>query len=442
MVAVKVITSTTGFRDLFYRDRDFIGTSGIVYKYRDQFLSGSIRSFSNSRTTHERAKSTYRALIRAHKNATTLLDGDKYVVEFAPCAWDASWHAYDGVQRRYRDQYDRGRGWPRSILLPPTPVTSDNPDAALQAKYRLYKVLRDKRQAWEGMVFLGELRELIHMVRNPAQSLRRGLGDWVRDAAKHRPHKRSVSHVNRALAGSWLEWTYGMAPTISDLNNAKEALNRHLDRYEELYQKFYSQSDPIRSAPTNWVAHNYQLYPWMFSQRHRTYLQSRTIYYGQVYTAAASSRGFTRQQLGFELRNFVPTVWELIPYSFVADYFTNIGDVLTAASTHTGDVAWISQTNVNEGVAEHVPTGISLYSNVNAQQGTVSKLRVVTSLTGRLVIKRRRVFRTALLQVPGVNPIKDFRLELPGAGSTKWVNLLALFSASRSTERLLRGSRS
>lgn len=439
----KIVTSTTTHRNLFQRDRDFIGTFAVVYEYKDQFNVGPATqyTFANQRTTYQPSDWNYRDRIRRHLNATTTLIGDKYVLEKSDCSWQANWDAWDGSRGKHRAQYDKGRGWPRYASAPLTPEASFNPDAALQAKMRLYKTLKDKRQAWEGMVFLGELRELIHMVRNPAQSLRRGLDDWINSAKKHRP-KSSTTAINRALAGSWLEWVYGIAPTISDLSNAQEALNRHLDRYEELYQKFYVASDEIKSLPTNWVVDSYTMYPWTFTSRYRKYVASIVAYYGQVYTSAATARGFTRQQLGFELRNFVPTVWELIPYSFVADYFTNIGDLISASSTHTGDVAWVSQTVINDGVVEHVPVSIALSGQLNSSPSSVKNLRVFVSLNGKLTVRRRKVTRSALAGVPVVSPFKDFRFEIPGVGSTKWINLLALFQSSRTAERLLRGGRS
>lgn len=439
---VKIVTSSSRHSNLVYRDRDFVGTSNIKYFYKDQYNlgPGTIYTMSNYRETHQPHDWNYRQRIRTHSNATTFLTGEKYVLEPSNSYWGAFWNANDGTIGKRRDQYDQGRGsMPSMATLPPAPVSSLDPNAALEAKMKLYKQLKDKRQAWEGMVFLGELRELLHMVRNPAQSLRRGLDEWVSDAKKHRSRSSSAA-INRALAGSWLEWVYGVAPTIGDLENAKEALNRHLERYEELYQKFSAWSEPNKSLFQDWTSYSRSYYPWTFSMAYRTFYQTYVGYYGQVYTASAYSRGFTRQQLGFELRNFVPTVWELIPYSFVADYFTNIGDLLAAASTYTGDVAWVSQTVINESYVEHVYKSLTL-GQLNASPSTVKNLRVIVQASDPLIIRRRKVTRGALAGIPNVNPFKDFRFEVPGYGSKKWINILALFSASRSTERLLRSGR-
>jgi hypothetical protein len=46
------------------------------------------------------------------------------------------------------------------------------------------------------------------------------------------------------------------------------------------------------------------------------------------------------QELQLDLPHFLPTVWDLIPYSFVVDYFTNIGDYLSGLSLRFSDVSW------------------------------------------------------------------------------------------------------
>lgn len=436
----KIVTSSTHVGNQISRDRDFTGTFGTNYAYKDilNWMTPYDTWLSNTRTTYQPSNWDYRHRIANHQNATTALIGEKYVVEGYGGSWEAYWTATrNGVQNV--PQYDKGRGMvPGFKTLPLTPAYTADPDAELEAKMKLFKTLKDKRQAWDGLVFLGELRELLHMVRHPAKNLRDGLDDYTRSAKKLN-RRTSTANLNRALAGTWLEWIYGMAPTISDLENAKEACNRHLERYEELYQKFATQSNGIKTEPTNWVKYENGYYPWSFEMYYRRYKTSKVIYYGQVYTAAANAVGFTRQQLGLELRNFVPTVWEVIPYSFVADYFTNIGNLLEGYSTYTGDVAWISKCIINDGVCEHVCRRAYIKDGLSTVASSVKNLRVIVNVTSPLTIRRRKVDRS-VSSVPTLNPLKDFRLTIPGVGSTKWINLTALFAASRKTERLLTSS--
>lgn len=50
--------------------------------------------------------------------------------------------------------------------------------------------------------------------------------------------------------------------------------------------------------------------------------------------------------LGFSFENFIPAVWEVLPWSWLADYFLNIGDIIQAGVTNTSAVTWINRTEV------------------------------------------------------------------------------------------------
>lgn len=47
---------------------------------------------------------------------------------------------------------------------------------------------------------------------------------------------------------------------------------------------------------------------------------------------------------GFDYPNFVPTAWELCPWSFFVDYFTNIQEIIGAATQVNAGLAWASKT--------------------------------------------------------------------------------------------------
>lgn len=51
-----------------------------------------------------------------------------------------------------------------------------------------------------------------------------------------------------------------------------------------------------------------------------------------------------RADFGIMPSQFLPTVWELIPYSWLVDYFTNMGDIVAAACRNYGDLSWYSGT--------------------------------------------------------------------------------------------------
>jgi hypothetical protein len=43
--------------------------------------------------------------------------------------------------------------------------------------------------------------------------------------------------------------------------------------------------------------------------------------------------------------DWLPTAWDLLPWSWVADYFTNIGDIIQALSFPTSNLVWACETD-------------------------------------------------------------------------------------------------
>jgi hypothetical protein len=133
---------------------------------------------------------------------------------------------------------------------------------------------------------------------------------------------------------------------------------------------------------------------------------------------------------GFQFRDFVPTVWELIPYSFVSDYFVNIGDILEAACTDTSIVRrvtlieiveWTRSTSVSPNYDLSLKEMKTRYGNVKgvSQEGRPGKFELVT----------RIVRRTPLSGVPFPTP----RFDPPELFSKHSLNLAALLAGARLT---------
>ena len=126
--------------------------------------------------------------------------------------------------------------------------------------------------------------------------------------------------------------------------------------------------------------------------------------------------------------DIIPTAWELIPYSFLVDYFTNIGDVLNSWSVRKGDIAWCNQTVRNRGIR----TLSELRLNKAYTQSAVTAFLQWQSAyisTSPFRSVREQITRGA--SIPGY---PDFRIEIPGL-STKWINMSALVASRNRTRR-------
>jgi hypothetical protein len=51
---------------------------------------------------------------------------------------------------------------------------------------------------------------------------------------------------------------------------------------------------------------------------------------------------------GFNWEDVAPQVWEVIPWSFLVDYFINVGDVIEASCNTLNGPLWVEEVNILE----------------------------------------------------------------------------------------------
>jgi len=139
-----------------------------------------------------------------------------------------------------------------------------------------------------------------------------------------------------------------------------------------------------------------------------------TARYKGAVTATVSPPTFA-EQAGFSLSNFLPTVWNLIPYSFLVDCFTNIGQVIDGASLGTVYLSW----------------GCKTIRRVRSRDIARSNATCVNGLNPRAYISASGghsewvVFQRSAVSAVTVG-LSDLSFRVPGIGSTKWLNIAAL----------------
>lgn len=441
-----VKNSTIGYAlyDRYKRKCNYYTVWGVYQDNFDGYLGAPIQRRSKygviSKTTP--ANWPWKELIRNHRNATTVLDGTYAAIEedgsgyYSRCDWSAR-DPRKGGGTVMVPMYDEIRDGLFYSQSEPTFPSSINISQSLssQAKMKLYQQIREKSTAFEGGVFLGELAETIRMLRRPLSGIREGMGDYLR-TVKKRAHRTPTASLNRMVAGTWLEYVFGWTPLLSDLDSASEALESIHNRYEDVYQRFHVQVDGDNVLTYGPVKGSLAMGLSRVDRSVWKRQQSSIKYYGQVYVAAASSQSIMRQHWGLTLNDFIPTVWELIPYSFLVDYFSNTGKIISALNTYTGGVSWISMGTKSTERVYHAITGVPVW-NISSWASPIKIHSQVFVPPNRLVLAANRVNRQPTT-VPVVNPFTDFRLKVPGVGSMQWLNITALLSSSRKTEKLLR----
>ena len=161
----------------------------------------------------------------------------------------------------------------------------------------------------EAGVMLAELKETLDMLRHPFDAFTKSLA------------KKTKSGKALLAPSLWLQYRYGWRPLLSDI----EAIMK------EFASEATTLSDRILSARANRTASfdNVTLsgaayggyLSFEVEKRTRTAIKSGSIIYYRV----KQDRSFM-EKMGMSLSDLPSIAWELVPYSFVVDWFLGIGD--------------------------------------------------------------------------------------------------------------------
>lgn len=199
-----------------------------------------------------------------------------------------------------------------------------------QAKSILVGRANSMIHSLQGGTVLGELAETIHSIRRPAQGLRQLFSDYGNDLRKGRRF-RNRKDKRKYLRNLWLEYALSMRPLIMDTKGAGEALARIVNGSNPV--------TPLRSFGrdklTLTMSTGNELSNGPLRAAYGIKIEDRWFSVGWAALREQCGAG-TLDILGLSFDQFLPTVWELIPYSFVIDYFSNVGLTVAAGAFDTG----------------------------------------------------------------------------------------------------------
>lgn len=419
-----------------------IGTDEIALRYTstpDIGSGGRVVRYSVSRNlvssvTYGDNLPDWRQRIRRRQSATTPLSGVVYRRRSAQFGASSELEKVTAGFKSYLFNRLDGPG----VALVPNPdsnlvgVTTDK--AVNLAKMAFVKKAVDAQRAFQSGVFLGELREAIHLIRRPASALRQETGrfinSWSARARKIRAskglknlpatHPKVVGSLRKAAAGSWLEFSFGVQPLVNDVRDAAEAAKR--TRWS------YNPSKVVRGvgkyqAGRSLIKVGGDTDCFRISGVVEVSTEVEAYFIGCVSTYDEYSPSPTLGQLGVSWRQVLPTVWELIPYSFLIDYFTNVGDLVEAIAFNRASVRWIEQGTVKRrknSLCE--PLGVSVGS-----YNSTYKLKSWHASLGSqgTWVDVREFGRSNFLG----SLVPSLAFEIPGNKSRKWLNIGALVFA-------------
>lgn len=391
------------------------------YAYENKFQNGTssnaFQSTSVLQSYREGYKNPkYKQQIARHESATTELLGVKHDFSLNPC------HLVYSIPRPLNPLIQGELHGMPSGNWGPVPTKADLTliDSSRAENIALSLFHQKINQAFtklQGGVIAGEAKETIGMLKNRGRRLAKGVHEYLGDVMKRLPSAKRGRFRVKDLADLWLEYHFGWKPLINDVDDAIVAFNDRTGTYTSRVTAVSEQ--PVSSSN---LSHKISA-DFAEIQFRRVIADKCIVIYTGLCEAADSTLGRKLQRYGFAPEHWIPTFYELIPFSFLADYFSNLNGIVYSISNFTVNVRWSQRTIVKQRMSVQFPTRAKVSSLSGTPGQIISSAMKPSSRRSRLV--HRLPYDD--LEIPGIE------FQIPSAGQV--ANVIALILAGEEATR-------
>jgi len=306
------------------------------------------------------------------------------------------------------------QGWLVRSAGPLSPVYTMNNAASADAAGKFYSKARNELHAIQGGELIGEMGKTAQSVIKITSAMVNGLTQWkrnIRRATNAGPRRWAAG-----ISDAYLEWKFGWDPLAKDVN---ALLGGFKHDYFESTEINATSTVPTQSGL---ISYTESLSIASYDVSIRSRLDCSVRYRGELSLERTGAGGFV-ERLGLSPNNFVPTIYNLLPWTYMIDYFTNIGNIVNAVGFPVSRIRWCVRTIRNVHVTE-ILAGLNL--KVPAESTTkVTKIAVPqsTTWTTRAVTRQPNAappFPTSVtLKVPST---------FTELGRRQWLNVAAVIA--------------
>jgi hypothetical protein len=296
-----------------------------------------------SRTPGANAPS-YKEKIKRHESATSNFDATKfsYVSKsyFGKGRYVNPTEPPPNVNSFVGTVWGNGDGIGLTSNIPTTPPPFSG-TAYVSAYNQAVQGLYDAIRSIESPVGLGEDIGEYHQTVNLFKRGLSGLQDLIQytstnhvNILKKGAQWNNAKRVAKSLGALVTEYRFGIAPLAKELGEGAAAIvsDRYLDAFVHFYAKGSASSAVEQGSGT------YGSFP-SLRVRGITHTTAKVRYKGEYRIRGDGGSSYHRS-LGLTWREFVPTVYNLLPYSFLLDYVLNLHTFVEALAVPWANVAW------------------------------------------------------------------------------------------------------
>lgn len=373
-------------------------------------IPGATRMFQWSDTLSGYRLPGWRRIIASGGDATTPLTATETTLTYHPAT-------FSRILKRTADgalQTGQASGWASFTSGPPSgnPSTLDASKASRDASSKFYTRARQAQTQLYSGVVLGELRETLTMIRGRGRAMAEIL-ESISTAIRRL--KGTPRHKLKRIADLYLEMQFGWKPLASDIAGA---LTAYRDPRASIRRVSASASD---ESQTGYSRTSQGVTPLIWYNDLTTFSVVNVRIRGGV-KVETSGHGRTLQAYGLLPSDFVVTAYELLPWSFLVDYFTDLGSVLAAISFPKAGLAYCSTSYHRELRSLGVTTGFT------------KPIPGFTEVSATFIPQVVEWRKKSISRVVGAPALPTPTVRLPKS-LWQWANMLAL-AVSRRYSRL------
>lgn len=258
--------------------------------------------------------------------------------------------------------------------------------------------------SFNGYTFLGEFSDTVKLLRSPLKQSIKLTQDLL--SVKGKASVKDFGYL-------WLQYRFGILPLLSDMSEISKIINdKAEDCIRERYRFYGKASSSVTSKYQNgspgFVVLCDGYADWIYESETiiRFGLQTNLL----DTTSTLQSRALNT----LDINKVLPAAWELVPWSFLIDYFVNIGSIIEASSE--------SQSILSYSVESNITSVTKRTSVTKATSGWPEGFEILELTPKVITIKRREVKRQG-----GTLEIPPLTFTLPGSG-VRLKNIAALLT--------------
>lgn len=192
-------------------------------------------------------------------------------------------------------------------------------DVSADASNRLKRKLREFTGQSNQLTNIAELREVPKTIRAVAGSATKLVTTVLNSNRRGRDLRAFASD-------QWLTWSFGVLPTLGAVDDAISSLNDYLARKDHKIREYGIHDMEWFESTQGSTSGSYH-YNVLFNGSFKFNLSCK-ITAGYKYNLLSSNSYNVQKHLGLDISSVVPTAYELLPYSWLIDYFTTAGSFI------------------------------------------------------------------------------------------------------------------